>query len=114
MPRLIRLYLSSMMLGAVLGVIFAVLLVAFDIAGLRHLLFASPAGLIGFFMLIFFHAALFAGVQFGISVMLMAEGGRKPPSGRVVFSNISRPKVLVESAAGNSDRKNLLPDSHGN
>lgn len=86
MPRLIRLYLSSIAIGAALGVLFTIALLALDIAGLRHLLLGSPAGLIGLFLLTFFHAALFSGVQFGVSVMLMNLPGTPPTRGRRVIS----------------------------
>lgn len=82
MPRLVRLYLFSILFGVALGLSFTALLLIFDVAGLRHLLTGSAGGLIGLFMLAFFHSVLFAGVQFGVSVMLMEERKAGPPRGR--------------------------------
>ncbi|MTH79637.1 hypothetical protein [Paracoccus aestuariivivens] len=101
MPRLIHLYLVSILVGAGLGAVFTGLLVGLDVAGLRHLLTGSGSGLIGLFMLMFFHAALFSGVQFAISVMLMGNRNAQPPHGRgrlVIGKNAT---VLSPANAGN-------------
>lgn len=82
MPRLVRLYLFSILVGIVLGLGFTALLLGFDVAGLRRLLTGSVGGWIGLAMLAFFHSVLFSGVQFGVAVMLMAEGRTRPPRGR--------------------------------
>ncbi|UXU74518.1 MULTISPECIES: hypothetical protein [unclassified Paracoccus (in: a-proteobacteria)] len=82
MPQLVRLYAVSIVIGTALAAVFAVLIVSCDIAGLRHLILASPQGWIAGLMLWLFPALLFSGVQFGIRVMLMAEdedtGGGQP------------------------------------
>lgn len=90
MPDLVRLYIRSAVFGVVLGLAFTACLLWLDVGGLRHLLMASWAGYIGMFMLAFFHAALFSGVQFGIAVMLMEqrEGGT-PPRLRQPVTNLA-------------------------
>ncbi|WBU61354.1 hypothetical protein [Paracoccus albus] len=75
MPKLIRLYIVNVAIGFALAVVFTALLIAFDVAHLRHLVFASGSGVVAVFMLIVFHTVLFAGVQFAIAVMSMAEDG---------------------------------------
>ena len=74
MPQLVRLYLFSIGVGFVLALLFTALLLALDVAGLWHLVSATRGGWIAVLMLVFFHAVLFSGVQFGIRVMLMARG----------------------------------------
>lgn len=75
MPRLVRLYITSIGWGALLGAVFTGLLLWLDVAGLRHLVLATQGGFIAVAMLLCFHILLFSGVQFGISVMRMARGG---------------------------------------
>lgn len=79
MPKLLRLYLISIAIGGSLAVIFTGLLLAFDIAHLRHLVTSTSGGAIAVVMLVVFHTILFSGVQFGYAVMRLArrgDGGR--------------------------------------
>ena len=73
MPKLLRLYLISIAVGGSLAVIFTALLLAFDIAHLRHLVTSTNGGFIAVIMLIAFHTILFSGVQFGYAVMRLAR-----------------------------------------
>lgn len=73
MPRLVRLYIVSIAIGFVLALLFTGMLLALDVAGLRHLTHATRGGWIAVLMLVLFHAVLFSGVQFGIRIMLMAD-----------------------------------------
>lgn len=82
MPKLIRLYIVNIALGFVLAVIFTSALIGFNIANLRHLITADSAGWVAVAMLIGFHTVLFAGIQFAIAVMRLAEDPGKPGSGR--------------------------------
>lgn len=77
MPKLIRLYIVSVAIGFALAVAFVALLVWQDVAGLRHLIFGSDIGWVAALMMVMFHGVVFAGVQFAIAVMRMAE----PPEG---------------------------------
>lgn len=76
MPRLVRLYILSIAIGFVLALAFTGLLLALDVAGLRHLVGATSGGWIAVLMLVVFHTILFSGVQFGIRIMLMADDDR--------------------------------------
>ena len=73
MPRLVRLYVRECLLGMALGTIFAMILVIFNVANLRHLVNTVEGGWLAFFLLAFFNGIVFSGVQFGITVMRMAE-----------------------------------------
>ena len=77
MPKLIRLYIVSVAIGFALAAVFVALLVWQDVAGLRHLIFGSEMGWVAALMMVMFHGVVFAGVQFAIAVMRMAE----PPEG---------------------------------
>lgn len=80
MPALVRLYIRSIIIGFCLAAVFTLLLIALDIANLRHLMTSSTAGLMAILLMVFFNGIVFSGVQFAIAVMSMAESG--PPSGR--------------------------------
>ena len=87
MPKLVRLYIINVLIGLGLAVAFVGLLLAFDVAGLRHLILETEMGWLGGVMLLAFNGVVFAGVQFGIAVMRMAEdgddrvGGMRLPTG---------------------------------
>lgn len=81
MPRLVRLYISSVIVGFVLSAVFAALLVWFDIGGLRGLILGSSAGWIAAAMLVVSNGILFSGAQFGIRVMMLAESDDTPRGG---------------------------------
>lgn len=84
MPRLVRLYIDSALIGLALAAGFTLLLVLCDIAGLRHLILSSPAGWLAALMLVVFNCILFASVQFAFVVMRLGRGeggsgGRRQP-----------------------------------
>lgn len=79
MPKLIKLYIVSVAYGFGLSVVFLGLLLWQDIAGLRALLFGSEVGWIAALMLIVMNGVVFAGVQFAIAVMRLAEDPEDPP-----------------------------------
>ena len=81
LPRLVRLYIKQALYGFVLSAIFVAMLLGFNVANLRHLMFATHGGWIAGFMLFFFNGLVFAGVQFAISIMRMAEPEDKGPKG---------------------------------
>lgn len=77
MPKLIRLYIVNVLLGFAIAALFVAMLVWADVMGLRHLILETERGWLAGFMLFFANGIIFAGVQFGIAVMKMAE----PPAG---------------------------------
>lgn len=90
MPRLVRLYIISALVGLGLSVLFVLLLMLLDVAGLRHLVLGSRVGWLAGLMLIIFNMIVFTGVQFGIAVMRLADSS--PPSdGLRIFLNRLRP-----------------------
>lgn len=105
MPELVRLYIRNVIVGAALSVVFIGLLMYFNVANLRHLIFASDIGYIALALLFVFNTVVFSGVQFGIAVMRMAEdetppgGGKRDaiPSGMERAVNMVAVPVPVES-----------------
>lgn len=73
MPKLIRLYVTSCLIGFALAGLFVAMLLWFDVANLRGLVFSSDVGVLAVIMLVVMNGIVFAGVQFAISVMSLAE-----------------------------------------
>lgn len=81
MPKLIALYIRSVAIGFGLSALFLALVLWQDLAGLRHLIFASDMGLVAALMIFMFQGIVFAGVQFGIAVMMLADPDVPPTGG---------------------------------
>jgi hypothetical protein len=79
MPRLVRLYIVQSLIGFALAAVFVGLLLALDVARLRHLVTHTDAGPLAVFLLWLFNGIVFSGVQFGISIMRMAEPEQSGP-----------------------------------
>ena len=84
MPRLVRLYIVQVLAGFGLSALFVGALLWYNVANLWHLVSTSPVGWIAVAMLFFANGIVFAGVQFAISIMRMAEddtpgGGKRQP-----------------------------------
>lgn len=81
MPKLVRLYIVNVAIGFGLSAGFLAALVALDVAGLRHLILGSDMGLLAALMIFVFQGVVFAGVQFAIAVMRLAEDDDDTPRG---------------------------------
>lgn len=81
LPKLVKLYLRQVAVGFALSGIFVGLLLGFNVANLRGLMLATQGGYIAAFMLFFFNGLVFAGVQFAISIMRMADKDDQGPKG---------------------------------
>lgn len=82
MPKLISLYIQQVAIGFAIAAAFVGALLWFDVNGLRGLIFGSDVGLIALFMLWISNGIVFAGVQFGIRIMMMAEDDTGPRGGK--------------------------------
>ncbi len=89
MPKLIKLYIVNVAYGFGLSVVFLGLLLWADVAGLRHLIFQSSMGWVAAIMMIVMNGVVFAGVQFAIAVMRLAEDPEGPKGGSRA-PNVSR------------------------
>jgi hypothetical protein len=81
MPKLIKLYIVNVLIGFAISGLFLGLVLALDVAGLRHLVLDTPSGWIAGLLFFFSNGIVFAGVQFAIAVMNLAEDNTKGPHG---------------------------------
>ncbi len=81
MPKLIRLYITNVAYGFALAVAFVAMLVWADVANLRHLVLETEMGWLAGVMMVIANGVVFAGVQFAIAVMRMADSGDGPKGG---------------------------------
>lgn len=99
MPKLVRLYIVNVAIGFGLALVFVALLIGFDVAHLRHLVLHTEMGWLAGVMMVMFNGVVFAGVQFAIAVMRLAEPDDGPRGGRKArFPATLRP-IPVEAAA---------------
>jgi hypothetical protein len=82
MPKLVRLYIVNVAIGFAIAAVFVGALVALDVAGLGRLILQSPMGWVAGLMMVMFNGVVFAGVQFAIAVMRMADPEDTPRGGR--------------------------------
>ena len=103
MPELIRLYIRSVAIGFAISAGFAVVLVWQDVMGIGRLVLASPQGWIAALMLFISNGIIFAGVQFGLRVMLMAgDDGR---GGGLRQHDVAMPEPAPVRAAARGARR---------
>lgn len=97
MPKLIRLYITQVALGFVISAVFVGVLLAFNVANLRHLITGSDIGLIALLMIWFMNGIVFAGVQFAYAIMSMAEKPKGPRGGTPVAHGL-KPALIKQEA----------------
>lgn len=83
MPRLVRFYIRHTIIGFAIAACFVAMLLWFNIGNLWHLVTHSDVGVMAVFLLVMFNGIVFSGVQFGISIMRLADdeprGGARSP-----------------------------------
>lgn len=104
MPKLIRLYITQVLIGFGIAAAFVAMLLYFNVANLWHLVSHSEAGLLAVFILWFANGIVFAGVQFAISIMRLKDddddqGGGRRDAIRVDMTRLVR--VRQEAPAKN-------------
>lgn len=82
LPELVKLYIRQVLIGFGIAGVFVGLLVWLNVANLQHLLFNTSGGWLAAFLLFFFNGLVFAGVQFAITIMRMAEPEDKDQGGK--------------------------------
>lgn len=83
MPKLIKLYIVNVLIGFGISGLFLGLVLALDVAGLRHLVLDTPSGWIAGLLFFLSNGVVFAGVQFAIAVMNLAEDDTPTPRGGI-------------------------------
>ena len=81
MPTLVRFLLRHALIGFVLAMVFVGALLAFDVARLGTLVWASPSGGLAVAALTFALGLTFGSVQMGVAVMLLGEDNDRPTRG---------------------------------
>lgn len=94
MPKLIRLYITQVAIGFALSGVLVALLLWFNVANLWHLVTASDVGVLAVFLLWLFNGIVFAGVQFGIAVMNLAEDDDDEPRGGMKVGLMPEPALV--------------------
>jgi TRAP-type C4-dicarboxylate transport system permease small subunit len=105
MPKLVRLYISSVAIGFALSAIFVAMLVWLDVSGLRHLILDSNSGWIAAAMMVMFNGVVFAGVQFAIAVMRLAQDDDTPRGGRKIRMELIPVRVPAPARPGMPRRR---------
>ena len=72
MPKLIRLYIKSCLIGFVAAAAFVGLMLWFDVMGLWGLVSRSEDGVLAVFVMWVLNGIVFGGVQFAYAIMSMA------------------------------------------
>ena len=94
MPELVRLYIRSVAIGFAISIVFAALLIWRDVMGIGHLIMGSNVGWIAVLMLVVFNGIIFAAVQFGLRVMMMAEDDEGPKDGHKLRATRAVPTTI--------------------
>lgn len=100
MPKLVRLYIHNVAIGFGLALGFVTLLVWLDVANLRHLILETELGWLAFGMMVLANGVVFAGVQFAIAVMAMAEKDDTPSRGRPLRATHQPVRVAAAAPQG--------------
>ncbi len=102
MPKLIRLYITSVALGFALSALFLGLLIWANVAGLGHLVLETSSGGVAAIMLFVMNGIIFAGAQFAIAIMRLAEEDDAGPKGglRAPFALRPIPVKAAKQVAG--------------
>ncbi|WP_420566918.1 hypothetical protein [Thalassovita sp.] len=102
MPKLIRMYITNVLIGFAIAAAFVAMLLYFNLGNLWHLVTHSDQGILAVGILWFANGIVFAGVQFAIAVMRMKEDDNQGGGGRrdAIRVDMTRPvRVRQESPA---------------
>ena len=100
MPKLVRLYITQVLIGFGLSGIFVAALLYTNVGNLWHLISTSDMGWIALVMLVFFNGVVFSGVQFAIAVMRMEHEDDEPKGGKRVPVATNVPVKVEAVTAG--------------
>lgn len=76
MPKLVRLYVDSVLVGLLLAIAFVVMLVLLDVAQIGRLVLTAEDGLLAAGIMVLFFGGLFASVQFALRVVGIGSRGK--------------------------------------
>jgi hypothetical protein len=73
MPKLIRFYIINCVIGFTVAAVFTGAILYFNVANMWHLISGSDIGVMAIIVFWVLNGIVFAGVQFGVAVMLMTD-----------------------------------------
>ena len=73
MPSLVRFYITHCIIGLAVAGVFTAGILWFNVANLWHLISGSDIGIMAVVVFWMLNGIVFAGVQFGVAVMLMGD-----------------------------------------
>jgi hypothetical protein len=73
LPRVVRLYFMSALLGFLAAAVFVAMILAFNVANLRVLILGSDMGVTATVAFWILNGIVFSGVQFGYSIMQLGR-----------------------------------------
>jgi dolichyl-phosphate-mannose--protein O-mannosyl transferase len=82
MPKLVKLYITQVLIGFAIAAGFVGMLLYFNVANLWHLVTHNDAGIIAVIVLWFANGIVFSGVQFAITIMRMADSEEDDQGGK--------------------------------
>ncbi len=100
MQPLVRLYIRHVFFGFLLALVFTGCLMWLNVGNLRHLILSTEDGAVALLMLVVFNTIVFAGVQFAIAIMGMAEDDGKPRGTRAPVITGEPVKVAISAESG--------------
>lgn len=100
MPKLIKLYIVHSAIGFALAAVFVAMLMYFNVMNLAHLVMHTEGGFLALLVLWVSNGIVFAGVQFGIAIMRMADDDDDEPRGGKRFMARAPEPIPVRVAAG--------------
>jgi len=74
MPKLVKFYIMHCAIGFAVAGVFTALILYYNVANLWHLISGSDIGLMAVLVFWILNGIVFAGVQFGVAVMLLSDG----------------------------------------
>lgn len=105
MPRLIRLYITQVLIGFAISAAFVGMLLWLNVMNLWHLVTQSSEGILAVVVMWVLNGIVFAGVQFSIAIMRMAGANDSGPRGgqrQRIHVDLDQP-VPVRANAEESD-----------
>lgn len=73
MPKLVKMYITHVLIGFAVAAAFLAAILYFNVANLGHLILTSDIGWLAALIFWIANGIVFSGVQFGMAIMRMAE-----------------------------------------
>ncbi|SMY06482.1 hypothetical protein [Flavimaricola marinus] len=91
MPRIVNFYILHCVIGFAIAAAFTGAILWFNVANLWHLVSTSSIGMMAVIAFWVLNGIVFAGVQFAIAIMLLADKDDEPRGGTAVPVRVAAP-----------------------